>query len=119
MSDFDPLVPLLNPFLDDECRALLLVLCKAIRQTHWDLLQPKLPPKILAKVEEAVAVLHGARLIEGQPHYVTMRDVGLTTSFALALYYRCLDTIGVDLRFLVSNLSPTNSFAIVKNRFKG
>lgn len=118
MCDLASLIPVFNPFLDEECRALLLTLCKSIRQGYWDLLQPKLSPAVLAQVEDTLAVLNGARLCIRFPYHVIISEVGHATSIALAIHYRCLDTIGLDLRYLAPNLNPLNGFATVQRRLK-
>lgn len=115
MCDFAEIIPLLNPFLDRECRALLLTLCKSIREVHWEMLQPKLSPEILAQIEAIIAVLNNS---QGFRYYVVRSGSEQTMTIALAVHYRCLDTIGINLRFLVSNLNFIASFATMQRRFK-
>lgn len=118
MCDFVSIVPLLKPFLDNECCALLLAVCKTLHQGFGDLLHPKLPPRVLAQVEECISILSGTRPKLAFGRYVVTSEPGHSTSIALAVHYRCLDTIGVNLRYLSPNHNPTSGFAAVQRRLK-
>ncbi len=111
MGDFQSLIPVFAPYLDSQCCALLMMLCRSIRQDHEQHLCLTLHPTIRSLIGRCVSLLTGLSPegghIESEPLIRVFVPPGFFYHVLLGIQFDMLER-GIELGIHLAKIFATD-----------